>query len=326
MGITFPRMELLTAAEVAVKYGAAPELPFGMTVFVTDATGSDVHRYDGVGDGTPAETSTEFAGGDGALHNFAATMPPAASNDDTEGYEVGSRWIDVTNDESWVCVDASTGAAAWEQTTVGTIAEVAGLQSALDDKAAQTALDAHAADTANPHSVTQTQVGLGNVDNTSDADKPVSTAQQAALGTKQKTLALHAFQDAQADSTSSTTYVDMAVNMSVDVPGCVIGDKLDISAVLNHVEHNVALGQQSVLFGLTLTEPDLTETVLREFSASVLDVSDGLQCVMSGVHTCGQAGSHNVKVQWKVNSGTGQLLNNADGAGTRVLKVLHVPA
>ena len=36
----------------------------------------------------------------------------------------------------------------------------------------------------NPHSVTQTQVGLGNVDNTSDADKPVSIATQNALDDK----------------------------------------------------------------------------------------------------------------------------------------------
>ena len=39
---------------------------------------------------------------------------------------------------------------------------------------------AHATDTANPHTVTKTQVGLGNVDNTSDANAPVSTAQAAA--------------------------------------------------------------------------------------------------------------------------------------------------
>ena len=36
----------------------------------------------------------------------------------------------------------------------------------------------------NPHSVTKTQVGLGNVDNTSDANKPVSTATQTALDLK----------------------------------------------------------------------------------------------------------------------------------------------
>lgn len=42
----------------------------------------------------------------------------------------------------------------------------------------------HAERTDNPHEVTKTQVGLGNVDNTSDADKPVSTDQQAALDGK----------------------------------------------------------------------------------------------------------------------------------------------
>jgi hypothetical protein len=39
----------------------------------------------------------------------------------------------------------------------------------------------HSADKANPHDVTAEQVGLGNVDNTADSDKPVSIAQHAAL-------------------------------------------------------------------------------------------------------------------------------------------------
>lgn len=47
-----------------------------------------------------------------------------------------------------------------------------------------TALGTHEANTSNPHAVTKTQVGLGNVDNTSDANKPVSTAQQTALNLK----------------------------------------------------------------------------------------------------------------------------------------------
>jgi hypothetical protein len=41
-------------------------------------------------------------------------------------------------------------------------------------------LSAHVADTGNPHGTTKAQVGLGNADNTSDANKPVSTAQAAA--------------------------------------------------------------------------------------------------------------------------------------------------
>ena len=45
-------------------------------------------------------------------------------------------------------------------------------------------LGAHKASSENPHGVTKAQVGLGNVDNTSDANKPVSTAVQTALNLK----------------------------------------------------------------------------------------------------------------------------------------------
>lgn len=39
----------------------------------------------------------------------------------------------------------------------------------------------HIANVDNPHNVNKSQLGLGEVDNTSDVDKPVSTAQQAAI-------------------------------------------------------------------------------------------------------------------------------------------------
>lgn len=48
-------------------------------------------------------------------------------------------------------------------------------------------IDSHIASTSNPHSVTKTQVGLSQVDNTSDANKPISTATQNALDTKLET-------------------------------------------------------------------------------------------------------------------------------------------
>lgn len=45
-------------------------------------------------------------------------------------------------------------------------------------------LTAHKNSTNNPHNVTKEQVGLGNVNNTSDLDKPISTAVQTALNLK----------------------------------------------------------------------------------------------------------------------------------------------
>lgn len=50
----------------------------------------------------------------------------------------------------------------------------------------QTNLDAHAGNKSNPHGVSKTQIGLDKVDNTSDAEKPVSTAQATAIAEAKK--------------------------------------------------------------------------------------------------------------------------------------------
>ena len=47
-------------------------------------------------------------------------------------------------------------------------------------------LISHLANKANPHEVTKTQLGLGNVDNTSDANKPISTAQASVNASMQQ--------------------------------------------------------------------------------------------------------------------------------------------
>lgn len=68
--------------------------------------------------------------------------------------------------------------------------EVTRIEGLISDEAATRAqaditvnakVDSHIGNTSNPHGVTKAQVGLGNVNNTSDADKPVSTAQATAI-------------------------------------------------------------------------------------------------------------------------------------------------
>lgn len=46
-----------------------------------------------------------------------ATQAPTVNNDVDEGYAIGSRWFDNTNDKEYVCLDASTGSAVWTETT-----------------------------------------------------------------------------------------------------------------------------------------------------------------------------------------------------------------
>lgn len=76
------------------------------------------------------------------------------------------------------------------------IADVTGLQAALNAKEPANAnIQTHITATNNPHSTTKTQVGLSNVDNTADANKPVSIAQQNALDGKANTAHTHIIND-----------------------------------------------------------------------------------------------------------------------------------
>lgn len=60
------------------------------------------------------------------------------------------------------------------------------------DTVLQTAINAHTANKNNPHGVSKYDLGLGNVNNTSDANKPISTATQAALNLKADKQSLNA--------------------------------------------------------------------------------------------------------------------------------------
>jgi hypothetical protein len=74
----------------------------------------------------------------------------------------------------------ATGATGPAGTTDHTLLTNIGTNTHAQIDTALSASAAHISNAANPHAVTKTQVGLGNVDNTSDANKPVSTAQAAA--------------------------------------------------------------------------------------------------------------------------------------------------
>lgn len=73
----------------------------------------------------------------------------------------------------------------------------------LSSKGVKDSLDVHIADKANPHNVTKAQVGLGNVDNTADVDKPVSNAVSSAIITATTDMA-------------TKTYVNQKDNLKAD--------------------------------------------------------------------------------------------------------------
>jgi hypothetical protein len=104
---------------------------------------------------------------------------PANTGELTEGSNL---YFTAARVRSTVLTGLSTAAATIVNATHTVLEAIGFLQKQVSDNL--TTLTTHTDNTSNPHSVTKTQVGLGNVDNTSDANKPVSTATQTALDAK----------------------------------------------------------------------------------------------------------------------------------------------
>ena len=92
----------------------------------------------------------------------------------------------ATNPADKQVIRYSTADGRYNLSTLGTAADAAttDFDPAGSASSVQSNLTTHIQDATNPHSVTKTQVGLGNVDNTSDLNKPISTATQTALNAK----------------------------------------------------------------------------------------------------------------------------------------------
>ena len=90
-----------------------------------DSHVSDAYDHSQLTSGNPHSVTADEVGlGNvpNAKQNLTAGAPPTAWDDASSGYTVGSRWIDITNDEEYVCLDATSGAAVWEKTTAHTTA------------------------------------------------------------------------------------------------------------------------------------------------------------------------------------------------------------
>jgi len=54
-------------------------------------------------------------GGIGGINKTNATTAPTVNDDSGDGYVVGSTWIDTTNDNHYVLLDATVAAAVWRR-------------------------------------------------------------------------------------------------------------------------------------------------------------------------------------------------------------------
>jgi hypothetical protein len=117
----------------------------------------------------------------GTFENSSLIEPQNFSfeeGDYIKGNRAGDKWNPVAGNAD---IDDEAFGSSWDGDLLN-----APSRNAIYDKAVaqDSAHTTHVSNTNNPHSVTTTQLGLENVDNTSDADKPISTATQSALDGK----------------------------------------------------------------------------------------------------------------------------------------------
>jgi hypothetical protein len=129
----------------------------------------------------------------------------------------------VADNDSVIIVTGTTPTTkrALKSVLLDGLATVAGLAT----KADASALTNHTSNTSNPHNVTKAQVGLGNAENTPDAAKPVSTAQQAALNGRQfKTFMTVGSSDADyiTDGSADQVQIQQAIDAAVISGGGVV--------------------------------------------------------------------------------------------------------
>lgn len=132
-----------------------------------------------------ASTTYKYKGSD-TYENIAAKEDPAVGdvwNSTTANgvYPKGTNY--AWNGEEWDALGGEVDLSTYQVKAITVGETPTTVEAAIN--ANKTAIDAHVAKQDNPHNVTAAQVGLSNVNNTADADKPVSTAQQAALDLKQ---------------------------------------------------------------------------------------------------------------------------------------------
>ena len=170
-------------------------------------------------------------------------------------------------------------------------------QTALDAKASNTALSNHEADTTNIHGIadtsalatktyadgavstavaalTKSSVGLGNVDNTSDANKPVSSAAQTALDLKAP--------KANPTFTGTVNAADLTLSGNLTVNGTTTTVNSTAINVNNQVifEGATADGFETTL---SVIDPTADRTVTLPDASGTLATQDYVSSAVSGV-------------------------------------------
>lgn len=131
--------------------------------------GTSGHSHDGTtGEGPKISLTTSISGilpvangGFAAIHKINATGAPAVTDDVNAGYGPGSTWTDITNDQSYICLDATASSAVWKRITLSSSADYQPLDADLTALAALSTTGLMARTAANTYTM-RTVTGTAN--------------------------------------------------------------------------------------------------------------------------------------------------------------------
>ena len=160
-------------------------------------------------------------------------------------------------------------------------------------------------DGTNPHGTTKSDVGLGNVDNTSDLNKPISTATQNALDNKQNLLNTSSVSVAGSLSNTDTVYVLMT---SMQQAGLESGNYLfSFGGWMEQSVNQAEIFTQIYVNGTPVSGSEMKFKIGR--------IGGGAAAPINATHNYCNFPLNNipnnatVEVRWRVNEGTGTINN-----------------
>jgi len=173
----------------------------------------------------------------------------------------------------------------------------------------------HIADTDNPHAVTKAQVGLGNCDNTSDANKPISTATQTALDGKSDVGHTHTFASLTDKPTTLAGYgitdggepvipiTRTAAEGDPNIPDTITATGSMVGASLDPIPVPTVLTRVADVNDFPAWEGDNSSTLQRVGGEWILDIGGGdylaSNDLTEALHPGGMTG-------WTIDTGSGQ--------------------
>lgn len=141
-------------------------------------------------------------------------------------------------------------------------------------------LNAHVISKSNPHNVTKSQVGLSNVDNTSDMDKPVSTATQLALNSGLASKANADHHHTIANITNLQSILDGKASTSHNHSG--------VYAPVSH-NHDASQITSGVLNAARVPNQDASKTTSGTFNIARIPTGTSASTVALGNHAHAQS-------------------------------------